>query len=136
MGTKKKKNRLARKIVDRFTADPAAAAKAYDFPRVRLAHFRVGRPIRTPDRDKFMAAKKTLAEASDTFGGIPVTVTMTQIGGEKSEAMKGWAAVDNLPELESMSVADLKAEAKARKLKGYSKLKKTELIALLQGDGA
>jgi hypothetical protein len=41
-------------------------------------------------------------------------------------------AVQTGPDYTSMSVADLKAAAKEQGLKGYSKMKKAELIDLLQ----
>lgn len=43
------------------------------------------------------------------------------------------AASGESKSLADMSVKELKAEAKARGLKGYSKLKQAELVALLEG---
>ena len=51
-----------------------------------------------------------------------------------AEDLNPEGVVLDLPNYSSMTVADLKAECKAHGLKGYSKLKKDALVALLEGE--
>ena len=127
-----KKNRVAQKIVDRFTSDPASAT-SYDLRRIQRAFRRVGRTLPESDVTTWQDAK-----GLTDFGGIPIKVTTSELAAsEPSLGQLGWSATSEpLPELKSLSLPELKAEAKARKLKGYSRLKKAELVTFLEEDGA
>ena len=71
-------------------------------------------------------------------GVIVETIRPTEILNYKRKGYVEFKEGDEAPEeskaLKDMTLAELKEEAKARGLSGYSTLAKDELLALLQGD--
>ncbi|CAH8345390.1 unnamed protein product [Eruca vesicaria subsp. sativa] len=72
----------------------------------------------------FAKRSSTRPSASDPRGKLPIT--------KSSKALEDAEKEENPPLIETMKLAELKEVAKNRGLKGYSKLKKSEILDLIR----
>jgi hypothetical protein len=128
--------RVAKKIVKRFRDNPRGLGRAgtYHIELIETAHRLVGQGLAGESREAYLEevlkGREAAAVAAEPSPAEEAPVPREADGGErapKRPAVKRGSA----PDTSSMTVEELRALAKQAGLKGYSKLKKAELIAAL-----
>jgi len=131
------KRRVAKKIVKRFREDPRELGRTgtYHIGLIETAHRLVGQGLAGESREAYLEellkGREALAPAVQPAPAAEASAQGEPGAGErapKPAAVKRSSA----PDTSSMTVEELRAQAKQAGLTGYSKLKKAELIAALR----
>lgn len=130
--------RIAKKITQRFVASMASTL-GYTEDQIARAHRIAGEEVPYDQLVKWReakAARRTPPSVTTRVGVMQVTVSAGddgELGTADDVTTVTTVPKDPPKDYASMTVADLKACAKELGLKGFSTLKKDDLISLLEG---